>query len=179
MALPDDSRPRERKGGKILLLAALSLGAAAGLGGYTFHYAEGFSYLSTRPEACANCHIMQPQYDSWQKAGHHTAATCVDCHLPVSGIDKWIAKAGNGWHHSKAFTLQDFPEPIRITPKNATILQENCLRCHSDFVHEQVAGSTTRKGAIDCMHCHADVGHGERAGLGGADRDPAEGTEGK
>jgi cytochrome c nitrite reductase small subunit len=87
-----------------------ALGVLLGIGGTTFNYAEGLSYLSTDPAACANCHIMQPQYDAWQKASHHTAATCADCHLPPGFPEKYVAKAENGWNHSKAFTLQDFPE---------------------------------------------------------------------
>lgn len=163
------ARAHDRRG-KALLVAALALGAAAGLGGYTFHYAEGLSYLSSDPEACVNCHIMRPQYDSWQKASHHTVAACVDCHLPPAGLDKWLAKASNGWHHSKAFTLQDFEEPIRIKAGNAAILQDNCLRCHGELLHDQVAGATTDKDAIRCVHCHAGVGHGDTAGLGGPER---------
>jgi cytochrome c nitrite reductase small subunit len=111
---------------------------------------------------------MRPQYDGWQKASHHAVAVCVDCHLPPGGIEKWIAKADNGYRHSKAFTFQDFHEPIRMTRRNAEILQSNCLRCHADFVHEQVAGATTADDAIQCVHCHSRVGHGPRAGLGGA-----------
>lgn len=140
-----------------------SLGTFLGVGLATFHYAEGTSYLSNDPRACINCHIMQDQYDSWQKSSHHTAATCVDCHLPHGFFAKYWAKAMNGWHHSKAFTLQDFPQPIRITETNAAALQANCLHCHQDLVHAQI-GDT---GAPRCVHCHADVGHGPRAGLGG------------
>jgi len=149
---------------------AVLLGAALGLGAYTFHYAEGASYLSTDPEACVNCHIMRPQYDAWQKASHHTMATCVDCHLPAHGLEKWVAKVSNGYHHSKGFTFQDFPEPIRITPSNARILQNNCLRCHDGLVHELLAGATTDRDAVRCVHCHRAVGHGPMAGLGGRDR---------
>lgn len=163
-----------RRTGRAALVVAALLGSGLGVGGYTFHYAEGGSYLSTDPRACVNCHIMRPQYDAWQKASHHTVATCVDCHLPATGLAKWIAKASNGYHHSKGFTLQDFPEPIRITPGNAAILQENCLRCHADLLHDQVAGATTDRDAIQCVHCHAGVGHGEAAGLGGPDRGEAE-----
>ena len=68
---------------------AVALGVPLGLGGFTFRYAEGLSYFSTDPRACANCHIMQPQYDAWQKASHHTVATCVDCHLPQAFIPKY------------------------------------------------------------------------------------------
>jgi cytochrome c nitrite reductase small subunit len=149
---------------------AVSVGVAAGIGSFTFVYANGASYLSTDPRSCVNCHIMRPQFDAWQKASHHTVATCADCHLPASGLEKYWAKAVNGFNHSKAFTFQDFPEPIRIGERNARILQENCLRCHGDLVHELAAGAADARDAVRCVHCHSSVGHGERAGLGGADR---------
>ncbi|HVG93407.1 MAG TPA: cytochrome c nitrite reductase small subunit [Planctomycetota bacterium] len=150
-------------------ILAVLFGLLLGLGLFTFRFAEGASYLSTDPAACANCHIMQSQYDSWQKSSHHTVATCVDCHLPDSFFAKYLAKGVNGWNHSKAFTLQNFPEPIRITPRNAELLQDNCLRCHGDFVHDQM-GAAGDRGAVSCVHCHRSVGHGEIVGLGGPDR---------
>ena len=152
------------------LLAAAAVGVPAGLGVYTFVHADGTSYFGTDPAQCANCHIMTPQLDGWQKASHHTAATCVDCHLPVSGIQKYVAKASNGWHHSKAFTTQEFHEPIQITPTSSEILQQNCLRCHGDLVDGMSAEGTSHAGALQCVHCHAAVGHGPQAGLGGPDR---------
>jgi len=150
---------------KLPATAAVCVGVLVGIGGATLHYAEGASYLSTDPAACANCHIMQSQYDSWQKASHHTVAGCVDCHLPAGFIGKYIAKAENGWNHSKGFTLQDFPEPILITEKNAEILRDNCVRCHADLVHTQTSSSARERPR--CVRCHATVGHGESVGLGG------------
>ena len=79
---------------------------------------------------------MNDQYASWSRGPHHGDARCVDCHLPHEFIGKYLAKAENGYHHSKGFTLQDFHEPILIKPRNAQILQDNCLRCHGDFVHD-------------------------------------------
>lgn len=154
----------------LAIVVSVAIGVALGLGAYTFRYAEGLSYFSSKPEACRNCHIMQPQYDSWTKASHHTSATCVDCHLPPGGFAKYKAKASNGWHHSKGFTLQDFHEPIQIKGGNSSILQDNCLRCHADMVHELVAGARSDDDAVTCVHCHAGVGHGERAGLGGREQ---------
>lgn len=151
--------------GFLATVLAVMIGVLVGLGTTTFLYAEGTSYLSTDPAACANCHIMQPQYDSWQKASHHTAATCVDCHLPSDFVGKYLAKAENGWNHSKAFTLQDFHEPIVINAKNSGILHENCLRCHAPLVHDQVVSAEGV--APRCVGCHASVGHGEPTGLGG------------
>jgi cytochrome c nitrite reductase small subunit len=148
-------------------IAASAFGLLVGLGLSTFDYAEGLSYMSEDPRACVNCHIMVPQYDAWQKSSHHTVATCVDCHLPDSFPAKYVAKARNGWFHSRGFTLQDFPEPILITPPNAAILQDNCVRCHDGLLHDATAAA----GAPTCVHCHADVGHGETVGLGGPMRD--------
>jgi len=145
-----------------MLALVCVLGALVGMGAYTFRYAEGLSYFSTDPRACKNCHIMNDQYASWTKAPHHAVAGCVDCHLPHDFVGKYVAKAENGYHHSKGFTLQDFHEPILIKERNAAILQENCLRCHADFVHDIVRGSSTAEDAVRCVHCHRAVGHGAR-----------------
>lgn len=165
VAPPSTQPPASRR--YVAVPLAVAIGVLLGLGGFTFHYAEGLSYFSTDPRACANCHIMRPQYDGWQKSSHHIAATCVDCHLPHTWLAKYVAKASNGWHHSKGFTLQDFEEPIQIKPRNSAILQTNCVRCHDAMVHELVAAG--REG-VACVHCHASVGHGDRAGLGGPRR---------
>jgi cytochrome c nitrite reductase small subunit len=138
---------------------AVLLGSLAGSGAYTVYYAEGLSYLSSDPKACTNCHIMREHYDSWQKASHHAVARCVDCHLPDEPLPKLLAKAENGFWHSKGFTLQDFQEPIRIHAKNSRILQANCIRCHQDVVCEIVEPPPVDPG-INCVRCHRQVGHG-------------------
>ena len=156
------------------MIVATAVGVLIGVSGFTGYYGEGLSYFSKDPEACTNCHIMQPQFDSWQKASHHTVAACVDCHLPPDFVGKYIAKAENGWNHSRAFTMQDFHEPIQINDKNSRILQANCLHCHGDLVHEILRGSKSDSESIRCVHCHASVGHGERAALGGPEHNTAE-----
>jgi cytochrome c nitrite reductase small subunit len=153
---------REALERRLPLVLVIAIGVLIGLSVATFHYARGTSYLSTDPKACANCHIMQPQYDSWLKSTHHTVG-CIECHLPADFFGKYLAKLENGYHHSRAFTMQDFAEPIRITPKNAAILEANCRRCHADLVHELAPEKLT------CVRCHPAAGHGERAALGGPD----------
>jgi cytochrome c nitrite reductase small subunit len=153
-----------------LVLAAVITGIPIGVGAFTFHYGEGLSYFSTDPAACANCHIMQSNYDSWQKSSHHSAATCVDCHLPHDFVGKYLAKADNGYRHSKGFTMQDFHEPILINSSNSHILQENCISCHQDMTHNLLAGATTDRDAVSCVHCHSSVGHGPATGVGGPDQ---------
>jgi cytochrome c nitrite reductase small subunit len=148
---------------KTTLFIAVLIGAVLGVGLFTFSYGEGLSYFSTDPRACVNCHIMRDEYDSWQKSGHHGSAKCIECHLPHEFVGKYLAKADEGWRHSKAFTLQDFHEPIQITPHDADIVQANCIRCHSDFVHELVSGARSpTRDSVQCAHCHRDVGHGAR-----------------
>jgi cytochrome c nitrite reductase small subunit len=150
---------------------AVLLGALVGTGAFTFRYAEGFSYFSTDPAACVNCHIMNPQYDSWQKSSHHAVATCVDCHLPHGFIPKYIAKAENGYHHSVGFTFQNFHEPIMIKEKNSRILQRNCVECHEEIMYELFRRDVEDPDAVQCIDCHASVGHGPLpTGIGGADR---------
>jgi cytochrome c nitrite reductase small subunit len=150
----------------LLFILAMLIGAAAGLGGYTLVYAEALSYMSSEPKVCANCHIMQTQYDSWQKSSHHHVAVCNDCHLPRDFIGKYVTKALNGFNHAKAYTLQNFAEPIAIKPFNSAIVQENCLACHRALVQDAVMARGPAEEA-SCVHCHQTAGHGERVGLGG------------
>lgn len=138
----------------------LLVGSIAGVGLFTFGYAEGLSYLSIDPKACANCHIMREQYDSWQKSSHHAHAVCVDCHLPHDFIPKMLAKADNGYRHSKAFTFQNFHEPVQLIERSAAILQANCERCHADMVCEIRQRGPNPADRASCVKCHASVGHG-------------------
>lgn len=134
------------------------LGGIVGLGGFTFSYAEGFSYFSDEPEACVNCHVMREVYEGWNHSSHKAVAVCNDCHTPHTFPAKYLVKGINGWNHSRAFTTGDFPDPIRITPFNRQVAQANCLYCHGELVslisHEGTADPT------DCLTCHAGVGHG-------------------
>ena len=142
----------------LALVVCLFAGSLIGLGSYTFWYAEGGSYFSTDPRACANCHVMRESFDSWQRSGHHHVATCNDCHMPHELLPKLFCKAENGFWHSKGFTLQDFHEPIRIKPRNAGILQANCVSCHHGLV-EGIVGHGAGAEA-KCVHCHLSAGHG-------------------
>jgi cytochrome c nitrite reductase small subunit len=150
-------RPRLSK--TILAFAAM-VGVLLGLGSYTFNYAEGLSYLSNNPQTCVNCHIMNDEFNGWTKSSHHAVATCNDCHLTHSFPQYYIDKGMNGWNHSKAFTLQNFHEPIMINDRNSRILQGNCLRCHGELVHNIVAGNKTDISSVKCVTCHVNVGHG-------------------
>jgi cytochrome c nitrite reductase small subunit len=141
------------------LIMSILLGVMAGVGLFTFHFAEGISYFSNDPNACANCHVMDNYLDSWQQASHHTRAVCNDCHTPHALGPKLITKAINGWNHSVAFTLRNYVEPLRITERNARILQANCISCHAEMVSE-IRAPHPGGSDVDCVKCHAGVGHG-------------------
>ncbi|WP_437318958.1 cytochrome c nitrite reductase small subunit [Sorangium sp. So ce385] len=140
------------------LALCVALGAAIGLGGYTFVYAKGASYLQNDPSACANCHIMNEQFDGWQRSSHRAVAGCNDCHAPHTFLGKYATKASNGFWHSFAFTTGRFPDPIRIKPGNLRITEEACRGCHGDVVHaiDSEHGGAPR---LSCVRCHESVGH--------------------
>lgn len=149
-----------------LFAFSLGLGSLAGVGTFTFGYGKGASYLSNKPEGCANCHVMQDHFESWQHSSHHTVAVCNDCHLPHDFVGKCVTKADNGFFHSLAFTLQNYHEPIQIKPRNSRVTQNACLHCHADFVHSLLppsgASGSAAQQTQSCVHCHAEVGHAGR-----------------
>lgn len=143
---------------RALLLLALLLGGIVGLGTYTFVYAQGASYLSDEPTTCVNCHVMNDVYDRWNHGSHKAVATCNDCHTPHTFVAKWAVKGFNGLNHSTRFTLDNFPEPIRITDRNRSVAAANCIYCHSSVAGEM--SHLDSDDPTDCLHCHAGVGHG-------------------
>jgi cytochrome c nitrite reductase small subunit len=150
----------------IPIVLGVSLGAAIGLGAYTFVYAKGASYLTNDPMACGNCHVMDEQVSAWMKSPHRSAATCNDCHAPHDVVGKYTTKALNGFRHSLMFTTGRFPEPIRITARNRSITEHACRGCHEEIVEPITAldgGNRGDSGHADsdlsCIRCHGSVGH--------------------
>jgi cytochrome c nitrite reductase small subunit len=140
------------------VLLALAMGAALGIGGYTFVYAKGYSYLTNDPNACANCHIMQEHFDAWIKSSHRSVAACNDCHTPAGLVGKYATKASNGFWHSYAFTTGRFPDPLRIKPSNREITNNACQKCHEDIV-QAIHTPNGQNEVVLCTRCHQSVGH--------------------
>jgi cytochrome c nitrite reductase small subunit len=143
----------------IAIVLALSLGSVAGLGGYTFVYAKGGSYLTDNPAACANCHIMQDHYDAWIKSSHRSVATCNDCHTPPGLVPKYFTKAEHGFFHSLAFTTDHFHEPIQIKGRSLRVTENACRKCHQDIVHDIDTAASGNSEQMSCTRCHSTVGH--------------------
>jgi cytochrome c nitrite reductase small subunit len=140
-------------------LLAIMIGVLIGASGHTFLDAHGLSYMSNDPAACVNCHVMRDHFDAWQHSSHERVAGCNDCHVPHDFLGKYFAKAEHGYRHSKAFTLQNFHEPIRITDADLKIVQNNCVRCHEAMVDQMHISPKGER--AECVHCHQTVGHSQ------------------
>jgi cytochrome c nitrite reductase small subunit len=140
-----------------LTLVAAIVGVALGVGGYTFVYAKGSSYLTNDPGTCANCHVMREHFDAWVKSSHRAVAMCNDCHTPGGPIGKYLTKASNGFRHSVAFTSGRYPDPVRIKAHNREVAERACRSCHQPIV--QAIATAHADDGTSCVRCHAGVGH--------------------
>lgn len=131
-------------------------GLLMGVGGYTFIYAKGASYLTNDPAACANCHVMNDYYAKWRRSSHRSVAVCNDCHTPKGFLPKYFTKANNGFWHSFYFTTGNFPDHIQITPRNHRVAEASCQKCHAALTQTMSPGHGSPTG---CVKCHGKIGH--------------------
>ena len=147
--------------------ATVLMGAIVGLGFYLLRLSNAASYLSDDPQACVNCHIMTPQYITWNRSSHREVAHCNDCHVPHDNVfNKYFFKAKDGLYHATIFTLRAEPEVIRARAASVAVIQENCARCHLDQVtdarlFDQVEAHRHVRTSRTCWECHREVPHGK------------------
>ncbi|MDZ7737891.1 MAG: cytochrome c nitrite reductase small subunit [Bacteroidales bacterium] len=143
-----------------------ALGIFTGLLLYVFYISRAWSYLSDKPSACTNCHIMAPQYATWSHSAHREWTHCNDCHVPHNNIiSKYYFKAADGLRHSTIFTLRNEPQVIQIRHAGIDVVQQNCLRCHDDLLHgfKYMGGESMQYEQAEerlCWDCHREVPHG-------------------
>jgi cytochrome c nitrite reductase small subunit len=141
-----------------VIVALLAAVTALGLFAYT---SDAFAYMGSAPSTCANCHVMDAQYENWAHAGHRPATECVDCHLPHDNpVSYYIEKGRTGMHDVTMFTTGQTPALIRAKPDTQAIIQANCIRCHADTVENVVMGAQPFNRR--CWDCHRSVAHGQR-----------------
>ena len=145
------------------IMLGVAFGAAIGIGGFTFIYAKGYSYLTNDPGACANCHVMQEQFSGWVKSSHRAVAACNDCHTPHDFLGKYYTKASNGFWHSYYFTTNTFHEPIQIGERNRRVTEQACRSCHQEITTaidpHAGGGEAGDDASLSCVRCHRNVGH--------------------
>lgn len=148
------------------LPAIIVTGIILGLGIYIIDVSNAVSYLSDEPETCINCHVMVPQYATYQHSSHREHATCNDCHVPQDNVfKKYFFKAKDGLRHATMFTLRMEPQVIFIKEEGKEVVHDNCVRCHSNLVNDsklmtQTAMLAHNKTDRECWECHREVPHG-------------------
>lgn len=137
-----------------------------GLSAFLIHVSKATSYLSDNPKTCVNCHIMAPQYATYVHSSHREWANCNDCHVPHNNvINKYYFKAKDGLRHASIFTLRREPQVIFIHEAGREVVQDNCVRCHSNLITDaQLLARTDvfqhQRNERPCWDCHREVPHG-------------------
>lgn len=141
-------------------------GALLGVILVSVYLSKAWSYLSDDPKTCMNCHIMAPQFATWSHSAHREVATCVDCHIPHDNIfHKYWFKANDGLRHATIFTMRNEPQVIFIRDAGAKVVQQNCIRCHSNLLTDSKLLSKTTsyqhyRSDRKCIECHRETPHG-------------------
>ena len=106
------------------------------------------AYGGSAPETCANCHVMDSQYENWYHAPHENI------------VVYYLEKGRQGAKDVYAFTTGNIPVAIRASEQTKGIIQDNCIRCHEAKVESIVMGAQP----FDryCWECHRNVAHGPR-----------------
>ena len=155
-------------------LVTILLGIFIGLFLFIIHAARATSYLSDDPKACVNCHVMAPQYATWERGSHGKVTSCNDCHVPQDNfLSKYFFKASDGLRHSFMFTFRLEPQVIQIKEAGKKAVQNNCIRCHANVIHPISLRSISNKTIIDeesryCWDCHRETPHGRVNSLSSA-----------
>jgi len=142
------------------------LGIFSGLALFVFDLSKAPSYLSDKPETCVNCHIMAPQYATWNHSSHRQYATCIDCHVPYNNMaNKYYFKGKDGLRHSSMFALRLEPQVIFIKKAGKEVVHNNCIRCHQflltdEKMKQQSEMFTQIRNGRSCVECHRETPHG-------------------
>lgn len=151
------TKPPERWKAPVIIIS----GVLTGLVLLILYTGNAASYLSDKPETCINCHVMYTQYSSWRLSSHARVATCNDCHVPQDNVfRKYLFKASDGLRHSTMFTFRLEPQVMKIKHAGIEVVQENCIRCHSDLVDHTQLTSKQFSDERKCWSCHEETPHG-------------------
>lgn len=131
----------------LLLVAVFGAGLFVGFG------PPGLFAKSETPEFCAQCHVMEAEYENWFLAAGHRRVKCIDCHLPNDSFPRHLTWKGiDGMWDGYVFYSGRVPETIVLSAHGSAILNENCRRCHS----ETVARINEDR---NCWQCHRRLSH--------------------
>ncbi|MCL2760831.1 MAG: cytochrome c nitrite reductase small subunit [Desulfuromonadales bacterium] len=108
---------------------------------------------SESPGFCARCHVMESEYTNFMHSGAHRRLQCVDCHLPHENpASHYTWKSIDGMKDVIHFYSGIVPERIELSDHGKRVVQQNCIRCHSELV-SQIDQSR------NCWECHRSITH--------------------
>ena len=75
-------------------------------------------------------------------------------------------KASDGLRHASMFTFRMEPQVIRIKDAGREVVQENCIRCHSNYLHPVALRSIGANSIYEDIEgvgwdCHRETTHGK------------------
>ena len=122
--------------------------------------------VSSTPQFCGTCHIMQPYYQSWKHSKHNQVA-CVDCHISP-GLGAEVRKK----YEAVSMVVKYITGTYGTNPW-AEVDDAACLRCHErrllegkEVYHDVLFDHTphlteTRRGLrLRCTSCHSQIVQG-------------------
>lgn len=128
----------------------------------------GITWGTSLPKFCATCHIMKPEFATWQ-ASSHSQVDCTTCHVDpglISALKHKVVVAKELYmYFAKTYEL-----PIQMTEK---IPDSRCLQCHSlkrkvstTYPDLNIPHKRHNAKGISCIKCHKGVAHGKVASSG-------------
>jgi len=149
----------------LLVLGAVLFAVLVSVGGATTYVALG---ITTKPEFCATCHIMEPYVESWRTSSHNHVP-CVDCHYEPGLLETFEGKF-------KALSqLAKYVTATQGTKPWAEVSDYSCMRsgCHSNrllegelqfgrvrFDHRHHLVGLRRGKRLRCTSCHSQIVQG-------------------
>ena len=122
--------------------------------------------VTSRPQFCGSCHIMQPYYESWRHSSHKNVA-CVECHI-APGVTAEIHKK----FEALSMVARYFTATYGTNPWTE-IEDAACLRCHDRrllmgkemvgdvlFDHSAHLVEMRRGKTLRCTSCHSQIVQG-------------------
>lgn len=140
---------------------------AAGLSLVVLVSVIGMTYATSVPKFCALCHIMKPEYATWQ-ASSHSQVSCTACHVDP-GLKSALEHKVVATKELYLYVTKKYELPIQMTED---LPDSRCLKCHS--LKRKVSSSTDLNiphkrhydNKVPCIKCHQGVAHGKVASSG-------------
>lgn len=108
-------------------------------------------------EFCGQCHAMDEQVDTYLHSSHLQVTNCGDCHSPHALITGSMFSAYTGTRDVYRVVTNTTPAVITTMKLSKKVIQDNCLRCHADFLGD--VADTSENGGNYCFQCHQSLAH--------------------